>query len=533
MSLAFDEFGRPYIIVREQEKKRRIKGIDAVKANLQSALAISTVLRTSLGPKGMDKMIVSPDGDVLITNDGATIVEKMEIMHPIAHLMVELSRSQDDEIGDGTTGVVVLAGMLIEQALKLLDKGIHPLRIASGFEKAADLASAHLDSLKEADYKPSAENLLKVAMTSLSSKVVAKSKRRLGQIAVDAVLAVADLERRDVNLDLIKIIGKPGSGVEATELVRGIVIDKELAHPQMEKHLSNAKIAILTCAFEPPKPKTKYNLNITSAEDYQALARKEQGYFIEMVQKVKESGADIVMCQWGFDDEANHLLLQNGLRAVRWVSGTDIELLAVATGARIVPRFEELHPQKLGFAGKIDELNFGTTSNNMIVVQDLSAAKAVSILVRGGSKTIVDEAHRSIHDAICVIRNLIRDPQLIVGGGACELSCAIHLRQQADENATVEQYAMRGFAEALEQIPVVLAENSGLDPIQCLAEARARQIAEKNHVFGIACLDGKVDDMRKQEVFETLASKKLQIQLSTQVVKMILKIDDLIEKVVA
>ena len=533
MSLAFDEFGRPYIIVREQEKKRRLKGIDAVKVNLQSALAISQTLRTSLGPKGMDKMIVSPDGEVLITNDGATIVEKMEIMHPIAHLMVELSRSQDDEIGDGTTGVVVLAGMLIEQALKLIDKGIHPLKIASGFDKAADMVTEHLNTLKESSYTASREDLLKTAMTSLSSKVVAKYKRKLGQIAVDAVLAVADLERKDVNVDLIKIVGKPGSSVENTELIKGIVIDKELSHPQMEKHLSNAKIAILTCPFEPPKPKTKYNLNITNAQDYQALAKREQSYFVEMVQKVKESGADIVMCQWGFDDEANHLLLQNGLKAVRWVSGTDVELLAIATGARIVPRFEELHPQKLGFAGKIDEVNFGTQSNNMIIVKDLSAAKAVSILVRGGSKTIVDEAHRSIHDAICVIRNLIRDPQVIVGGGACEINCAIHLRQKADEVATVEQYAIRGFAEALEQICVVLSENSGLDPIQCLSEARSRQIAEKTHIYGVSCLDGKVDDMRKQEVFETLASKKLQIQLASQVVKMILKIDDLIEKVMA
>lgn len=530
MSLAFDEFGRPYLIVREQESKARVKGLDAVKANLNSALAVSTTLRSSLGPKGMDKMIVSPDGDVLITNDGATIVNKMEIMHPIAHLMVELSQSQDDEIGDGTTGVVVLAGMLIEQALYLLEKGIHPLRIASGFEKASDVVSSHLDTLKEQNYKASNEDLLKTAMTSLCSKVVSKHKKKLAQIAVDAVMAVADLERKDVNFDLIKIVGKAGLSVENTELVKGIVIDKELSHPQMEKQITNAKIAILTCPFEPPKPKTKYNLNITNAADYQALAQKEQDYFVNMVQKVKESGADIVMCQWGFDDEANHLLLQNSLRAVRWVSGTDVELLAVATGARIVPRFEELHPQKLGFAGKIEEVNFGTTNNNMVIVKDLSASKAVTVVVRGGSKTIIDEAHRSMHDAICVIRNLIRDPQVVVGGGAAELNCALQLKRKADENSTVEQYAMRGFADALEQIAVVLAENSGLDPIQCLSEAKSKQISEKTHVYGIACLDGKVDDMRKQEVFETLASKKLQIQLATQVVKMILKIDDLIEK---
>ena len=433
MSLAFDEFGRPYIIVREQDKKQRIKGMDAIRANLGAALAISVALRTSLGPKGMDKMIVSPDGDVMITNDGATIVQKMEIMHPIAHLMVELSQSQDNEVGDGTTGVVVLAGMLIEQALKLLEKGIHPLRIASGFDKAADLVGTHLDSLAETNYRATREDLVKAAMTALGSKVVSKFKRQLAEIAVEAVLSVADLERKDVNFELIKLIGKPGGSIENTELIKGILLDKELSHPQMDKTISNAKIAILTCPFEPPKPKTKHNLNLTSAEDYKQLASREQTYFVDMVQKVKESGADIVMCQWGFDDEANHLLLQHGLRAVRWISGTDVELLAIATNARIVPRFEELRPQKLGFAGRVEEINFGTSSSNMLVVKDLPKSKAVSILIRGGSKTIVDEAHRALNDALCVVRNLVRDPRVLVGGGAAELACSLHLRQHADE----------------------------------------------------------------------------------------------------
>lgn len=531
MSLAFDEFGRPYIILREQDKKSRIKGIEAIKINLESAKAIGLVLKTSLGPKGMDKMIVSPDGEVLVTNDGATIVEKMEIMHPIAHLMVELSQSQDNQIGDGTTGVVVLAAMLMEQAIILLEKGIHPLKIASGFEKAADLITAHLDTIAE-QKSMGKENYVKVATTSLGSKVVSQYKVKLAEIAVEAVFSVADLERNDVNFDLIKIIGKPGGSIGDTELIKGIMIDKELSHPQMDKKMTNVKIAIVTCPFEPPKPKTKYNLNITSAEDYRNLALKEQAYFVDMVKKVKESGADLVMCQWGFDDEANHLLLQNGLKAVRWVSGTDVELLALATGARIIPRFEELHPQKLGFAGIVEELNYGTTSNNMIVVKDLSHQKAVSILVRGGSKTIVDEAHRAIHDALCVIRNLVKEPRVIVGGGAAELSASIFIKQKADENPTVEQYAMRAYGDALEQICVILAENSGLDPIQSLSEARSKQIEEKSPVYGIACLDGKVDDMRKLEVFETLASKKHQIQIATQLVKMILKIDDLIEKVV-
>ncbi len=529
MSLAFDEFGRPYIIVREQEKKRRIKGVDAIKQNLQAAMAIANLLKSSLGPKGMDKMIVSPDGDTMITNDGATIMEKMEIAHPISRLMVELSKSQDDEIGDGTTGVVILAGMLMEQALKMLEKGIHPLKIASGFDKSCDFVVEHLEKLIEKEKKVEREDLIKSAIVSLSSKVVSNCKRQLAEIAVDAVLQVADLERKDVNFDLIKIVGKPGRSLQESKLVEGILIDKEFSHPQMEKSITNAKVAIVTCPFEPPKPKTKYNLNITNAEDYKKLAEKEQEYFVNMVQRVKESGADIVMCQWGFDDEANHLLLQNKLRAVRWVSGTDVELLALATGARIVPRFEELHPQKLGFAGLIEELTFGTKNNNMVVIKELSHTKAVSILIRGGSKTIIDEAHRSIHDSLCVIRNLIKDPRVVVGGGAVELNSAIELRKVADKNPTVEQYAIRGFADALEQICLILADNSGINPIQALSEARKKQIEENTHVYGVACEKAKISNMREEEVFETLSSKKHQIQLATQVVKMILKIDDLIE----
>lgn len=433
MSLAFDEFGRPYIIVREQEKKRRVKGPEAIKSNLNAAMAVAGVLRTSLGPKGMDKMIVGPDGDIIITNDGATIVEKMEIVHPIARLMVELSKSQDDEIGDGTTGVVVLAGLLMEQAIKLLDKGVHPLKIASGFEKAADALVLHLESLIVPNKKSEREDFVKSAMTALGSKVVSKYKKKLAEITADAILTVADPARRDVNFDMIKIVGKTGGSIEDTELVNGIIIDKEFSHPQMEKTVKNAKIAIVTCPFEPPKPKTKYNLNVTNAEDYKNLYKKEQQYFVDMVKKVKESGADIVMCQWGFDDEANHLLYQTGLRAVRWVSGTDIELLALATGSKIVPRFEELKPNKLGFAGVVEELSFGTQQTNMLFVKELKATKAVTILVKGGSQTIVDEARRSIHDALCVVRNLYKDPRVILGGGSAELSCAIKLRSTAEE----------------------------------------------------------------------------------------------------
>merc|ERR1712127_474426 len=292
MSLAFDENGRPFIILREQEKKKRIKGLEAHKINIMAARTVASLMKTSLGPKGMDKMLVSPDGDVIVTNDGATILEKMEIHHQTARLLAELSASQDNEIGDGTTGVVVLAGAILEQAQKLLDKGIHPL----------------------------------------------------------------------------KIISKSGGAIEDSAFIEGIVIDKDFSHPAMQKEIKDAKVCILTCPFEPPKPKTKHGIEIKSVEDYEKLQKMEQDYFIDMVKKVKDSGANVVLCQWGFDDEANHLLMQNEMPAVRWVGGIEIELLAIATNGRIIPRFEEITPEKLGKAGLIKEIAFGTSNERVILI---------------------------------------------------------------------------------------------------------------------------------------------------------------------
>jgi len=528
--VAFDEYGQPFIILREQGKQRRLTGREASKANILAAKAVSEVMRSSLGPKGMDKMLVSPDGDVTVTNDGATILEKMEVTHQIGKLLVELSKSQDDEIGDGTTGVVVFAGALLSEAEKLLDKGIHPIRISRGFEQACDIAVAHLGSIGDfINWTPeNIEPLLQTAMTTLGSKIVNRFQQQMAQIAVDAVLSVADLERKDVNFDLIKLEGKVGGKLEDTMLVRGIIIDKDMSHPQMPKEVRDAKIAILTCPFEPPKPKTGHKLDITTVADYEKLSKIEQKYFVDMVQQVKDSGATLIICQWGFDDEANHLLLQNKLPAVRWVGGVEIELIAIATGGRIVPRFEELKPEKLGRAGLVREIEFGTTKDRMIVIEGCPNSRAVTVFVRGGNKMIVDEAKRSLHDAMCVTRNLIRDNRIVYGGGSAEISCAIKIREVADSTAGMEQYALRAFADALEAIPLALAENSGLPPIETLSEAKAAQIAQKNPRLGVDCLQKGAMDMRAQQVFETLIGKQQQLLLASQLVKMILKIDDVI-----
>ena len=320
----------------------------------------------------MDKMLISKDGDVTVTNDGATIVDNMNVEHPIAKLLVELSKSQDNETGDGTTGVVILAGALLEQAQKLLDKGLHPLQIIEGFDKGCEYAVKHLDTIKnEINFKENNyENLKKAAKTALCSKVVSKYQDKFAEIAVNAIMAVADQSRKDVNFDMIKVEGKVGGSMEETQLIEGIVIDKEMSHPQMSKKVSDASICILNIPFEPPKPKSKYNINIKTAEEYKKLYETEQNYFKDMIKNVKESGANFVICQWGFDDEANHLLMHNNLPAVRWVGGAEIEQIALATGGRIITNFKDIKKEKLGRAREVKEINIGTKNEKMIVIED-------------------------------------------------------------------------------------------------------------------------------------------------------------------
>nr|KAF6488982.1 chaperonin containing TCP1 subunit 5 [Molossus molossus] len=465
-TLAFDEYGRPFLIIKDQDRKTRLMGLEALKSHIMAAKAVANTMRTSLGPNGLDKMMVDKDGDVTITNDGATILSMMDVDHQIAKLMVELAKSQDDEIGDGTTGVVVLAGALLEEAEQLLDRGIHPIRIADGYEQAARIAIEYLDDISDSVLvdMQNPEPLIQTAKTTLGSKVVNSCHQQMAEIAVNAVLTVADMQRRDVDFELIKV---------------------------------------------------------------EALQKYEKEKFEEMIQQIKETGANLAICQWGFDDEANHLLLQNNLPAVRWVGGPEIELIAIATGGRIVPRFSELTAEKLGFAGIVKEISFGTTKDKMLVIEQCKNSRAVTIFIRGGNKMIIEEAKRSLHDALCVIRNLIRDNRVVYGGGAAEIACALAVSQAADKCPTLEQYAMRAFADALEVIPMALAENTGMNPIQTMTEVRARQVKEKNPALGIDCLHKGTNDMKQQHVIETLIGKKQQISLATQMVRMILKIDDI------
>ncbi|KAF8260021.1 TCP-1/cpn60 chaperonin family-domain-containing protein [Lactarius quietus] len=481
---ATDEYGRPFIILREQARKTRAHGPEAIKAHILAARTVANIIRTSLGPRGLDKILISPDGEITVTNDGATILGQMEVEHQIAKLLVQLSRSQDDEVGDGTTGVVVLAGALLEQSETLLDRGIHPIRIADGFDRACGIAVNHLDGIADTiEYsKTNTQNLLKTAMTSLGSKIVSKELQQFAQIAVDAVLQVADLERKDVQFDLIKVDGKVGGSLADTQLIKGVLIDKDMSHPQMPSRLEDARIAILTCPFEPPRPKTKHKLDITSEK------------FLDMIKRVQDSGANLVICQWGFDDEANHLLMQNDLPAVRWVGGPEIELIAIATEGRIVPRFEDLTPEKLGKAGVVREVTFGTTRDKMIIIEECANTRAVTIFVRGSNKMIVDEAKRALHDAICAVRNLVKDNRVVYGGGAADISCSL----------------------------------ARLIAIETLAEVKSRQVKEDDSKLGIDCNGRGNNDMKEQFVYDPLISKRQQYLLATQLVRAVLKIDDVI-----
>lgn len=529
--VAQDEMGRPFIIVRDQGKKQRKHGVEATKSHILAARAVASIVKTSLGPRGLDKILVSQDGEITITNDGATILSQMDLDNEIAKLLVELSKSQDDEIGDGTTGVVVLASALLDQAEELIDKGIHPIKIANGFDEACKIAVEQLNQTADEiniSTESTDSNLLKAAKTSLGSKIVSKSHEHFSKMAVESVLSVADFERKDVDFELIKMEKKVGGAIEDSSLIKGVLLDKNFSHPQMPKELKDCKIAILTCPFEPPKPKTKHKLDISSVEEFKVLQEYEQKKFQEMIDHVKNSGANVVACQWGFDDEANHLLLANGLNAIRWIGGSELEMLAIATNGRIVPRFEDLSPEKLGHAGTIREIEFGTTKDTMLVVEDCSNTKAVTCFIRGSNEMICAEGIRALHDSVCVVRNLIRDNRVVYGGGAAELSCSLAVSDAANKRKGIDQYAFRAFSTALDTIPSTLAENSGLDPIEVLSNLKAKQVLEKSTRLGVDCLGKGTNDMKELFVIDPLIGKKQQLLLATQLSRMILKINDVI-----
>jgi thermosome len=517
--------GVPVLVLKEGSSRSR--GREAQHTNIMAAKIVAESVKSSLGPKGMDKMLVDSFGDVTITSDGRTILDEMDIQHPAAKMMVEVAKTQDNEAGDGTTTAVIISGELLSKAEELIEKNVHPTIIIDGYKKAAEKALEVLEKIAIHTEQNTEEYLKKVAMTSMASKLVAEHKEYLADLAVKAVLAVAEKEgeKYKVDVDDVKVEKKPGESVRDTKLIHGIVLDKEVVHSGMPKRVEKAKIALLDCSLEIEKTEFDAKINIESPEQMEAFLKQEESMLKEMVDKLAAIGANVVLCQKGIDDMAQHFLARKGIMAVRRIKKSDMEKLAKATGGRVVTNLDAITPADLGYAEVVEERKIG--DDKMTFVEGCKHPKAVTILIRGGSERIVDEAERSLHDALCVVRDVVEEPKILAGGGAPELEVSRMLKKYAETLPGREQLAVKSFAEALEAVPTTLTENAGLDPIDILSELRARH--EKGETWaGIEVHDGKVQDMLKAGVFEPLAVKKQILKSATEAASMILKIDDVI-----
>jgi thermosome len=517
--------GIPVLILKEGSTRSR--GKEAQRNNIMAARIIAETVKTSLGPKGMDKMLVDSLGDVTITNDGKTILDEMEVEHPAAKMMVEVAKTQDKEVGDGTTSAVIVASELLSKAEELLNKNIHPTIIIDGYRKAADKALEFLENISMLISPTDKDFLKKIAMTSMASKLVIENREQLAEIAVNAILRVAQKvgDQYKVDLDDILVQKKPGESITDTRLINGLVIDKEVVHPGMPKRVEKARIALLDCPLEIEKTEFDAKINIETPEQMEAFMHEEEDMLRGMVEKIKRAGANVVICQKGIDDMAQHFLAREKILAVRRAKESDMEKLAKATGGRIVTNLDDLKPEDLGYAELVEERKIG--DDKMVFIEGCRDPRAVAILVRGGTERVVDEAERSIHDALCVVRDVVQEPKILAGGGAPEIEVAKNLREYANSLSGREQLAVQSFAEAIEIVPIALAENAGLDPIDIISELRARH--EKGEIWaGVDVFGGKVRDMRELDVYEPLAVKRQVIKSATEAATMILKIDDVI-----
>ncbi len=517
--------GQSVIILREGTSRSR--GREAQKANIIAAKIIAESVKTSLGPKGMDKMLVDGFGDVTITNDGATILDEMEVQHPAAKMMVEVAKTQDDEVGDGTTTSVVVAGELLKKAEELIDQNVHPTVIVDGYRAASTRALEILDQIA-IKVDPSDKNMLrKVAEVSLASKILAEYKTPMAELAVNAILQIAEktVDGYNVDIDDVKVEKKPGEALTDTVLVKGIVLDKEVVHPGMPKRIEDAKIALVDAPLEVEKTEFDAKINIENPEQMKAFLDEEEKMLKSMVEKISKAGANVLLCEKGIDDVAQHYLAKEGILAVRRVKQSDMEKLVKATGGKVASNLDDLRAGDLGKAQLVEERKIA--DDKMVFVEGCKNPKAVTVLVRGGSERLVDEAERSIHDALCVVRDVVRDPRVVGGGGAPEAEIARRLRDYAQKLSGKEQLAVLAFAEALESVPMALAENAGLDPIDIMVQLRAAH--EKGQLWaGVDVFDGKIADLREKGVLEPHGVKMQVIKSAAEAAGMILKIDDVI-----
>jgi thermosome len=517
--------GVPVLVLKEGSNRSR--GREAQHTNIEAARIVAETVKSSLGPKGMDKMLVDSFGDVTITSDGRTILDEMDIQHPAAKMMLEVAKTQDNEAGDGTTTAVIISGELLNKAQELIERNVHPTIIIDGYKKASEKALEVLENIAMKIDPTTTDYPKKVAMTSMASKLVADHREYLADIAVKAMLAVAekDGDKYKADVDDVKVEKKPGESVRDTKLIQGIVLDKEVAHSGMPKRVEKAKIALLDCPLEIEKTEFDAKINIESPEQMEGFLKQEEDMLRDMVDKVAKTGANVLLCEKGIDDMAQHFLARKGILAVRRNKKSDMEKLAKATGGKIVTNLDSITSADLGYAALVEERKIG--DDKMTFIEGCKHPKAVTILIRGGTQRIVDEAERSVHDALCVVRDVIEEPKIVAGGGAPELEVSRMLKKYAETLPGREQLAVRAFAEALEAVPTTLTENAGLDPIDILSDLRSRH--EKGEVWaGIEVNSGKAQDMTKAGVYEPLAVKKQIIKSATEASTMILKIDDVI-----
>lgn len=517
--------GVPVIVLKEGTKQSR--GRDAQRNNIRAAKLIAEIIQTSLGPRGMDKMLVDTIGDITITNDGATILKEIDVQHPAAKMMVEVAKATDSEVGDGTTSSVVLAGALLEKAESLIDDEIHPVIIADGYKKASIKAAEFLNEIANKVEPKDRETLEKIAHTSMQTKLVSIDATDLAKLAVDAILTVMEEKNGSfkVNLDNVKIEKKTGGSISDSELVSGIILDKEIVHSGMPRRIENAKIALISEALEIKKTEFEAKLNISSPNQIKSFMEEESQLLRDMVKTIKSTDANVVLCQKGIDDIVQHYMSKEGILAVRRIKESDMSKLAKSTGGRIVGNVTDLNNSDLGSAQNVEEKRI--EEDNWVFIEGCKNPKAISILIRGGSQRVIDEADRSMHDALMVVKDVIENPKIVYGGGSPEAYVALKLREWAKSLSGREQLAVEKFADAMESIPIALARNAGMNPIDSITQLRAKQNAGE-FFTGVDVNNGAIASFKELGVIEPLKVKEQIIKSATETANMILRIDNVI-----
>jgi len=518
--------GQPVLILKEGTSRSR--GKEAQRNNLLAARIVAETIKTTLGPRGMDKMLIDSLGDITITNDGAAILDEIDVEHPAAKMMVEVAKTQDDMVGDGTTTVVVLSGELLKKAEELLEQNIHPTVIVSGYRKASQKAMEVLEKIAVPVNLEDRETLKNVAMTSMRSKAVGTAREHLAEIAIDAVKQIAEKrgDKTIADIDNIQVIKKEGKSLLDTELVRGVILDKEVVHAGMPKRIENAKIALINAPLEVEKTEFSAEIRIRDPTQMKAFLDQETKILKEMVEKIAATGANVLICQKGIDDMAQHFLAKKGILAVRRAKESDMEKLSRATGGRVVTNIDGLKPEDLGQAALVEEKKVG--DDKMVFVQGCKDPRSVSLLIRAGLERMVDEAERAMNDALSVVADVIEKNKIVAGGGAVEAEIAKELRKYASKVGGREQLAITAFADAMEVIPKTLADNAGLESIDILVNLRAEHEKDNGQFMGVDVFSGEITNMYEKGVVEPVSVKEQAVKSAAEAASMILRIDDVI-----